>query len=69
MKIIAFISAAQDRVIQRILDHLGVNTVVPRAHGPPEWAAKSERDEQAVMSREEDDFSQAPPDWDEWEPA
>ncbi len=43
MKIISFITTAQDRVIRRILEHLGESTVVPRAHGPPEWAVKSEQ--------------------------
>ncbi len=69
MKIISFISTAQSAVIQRILEHLGASTVIPRAHGPPEWAVKSERWIQGVLPRDEEDFSQAPPGWDEWEPA
>ena len=69
MKIISFISTAQSEVIRRILEHLGVSTVVPRAHGPPEWAVKSEQRVQRVLPREEEDFSQAPDEWDEWEPA
>ena len=69
MKIISFISTAQSEVIHRILEHLGVSTVVPRAHGPPGWAATSEWQVQAEFSRDEEDCSQAPPDWDEWEPA
>jgi hypothetical protein len=67
--IISFITAAQSEVIRRILEHLGVSTVVPRAHGPPEWLARHEQEERAVRSREEDDFSQAPAELDEWEPA
>ncbi len=69
MKVVSFISTAQSGVIRRILEHLGVSTVVPRAHGPPGWAVKSERRVQGVLLRAEEDFSQAPPDWDEWEPA
>ncbi len=69
MKILSFITTSQDRVIRRILDHLGVNTVVPRAHGPPEWLARRQQEEQAVLPREEESFSQAPAEWDEWEPA
>jgi len=69
MKIISFITTSQDQVIRRILEHLGVSTVVPRAHGPPEWAVKYQQEERAVLPREEEDLSQAPPDWDEWEPA
>ena len=69
MKIISFISTAQSEVIRRILEHLGVSTVVPRAHGPPGWAVKSERMVHAGPIREEEDASQAPAEWDEWEPA
>ena len=69
MKIIAFITTSQDRVIRRILEHLGVSTVVPRAHGPPEWLERREQNERAVRSREEEEFSQAPAELDEWEPA
>jgi hypothetical protein len=65
----SFITTAQDRVIRRILEHLGVSTVVPRSHGPPKWTAKREQEECAIPSRDEEGFSQAPPDWDEWEPA
>ncbi len=36
MKIISFITTSQDQLTRRILDHLAVSTVVPRAHGPPE---------------------------------
>ena len=42
MKIISFIAASQDQVLRRILDHLGVSIIVPRAHGPPEWLARRE---------------------------
>ncbi len=69
MKIISFITTTQDQVIRRILEHLGVSTVVPRAPGPPEWMARRELDEPAALAQEEEDFSQAPPDWDKWEPA
>ncbi len=69
MKIISFITASQEQVLRRILDHLGVSTVVPRAHGPPEWLARREQNQRAARSREEVDFSQAPNGWDEWEPA
>jgi len=69
MKVVSFISTAQSEVIRRILEHLGVSTVVPRAHGPPGWAVKSERRVQRVLPWEEEDFSQAPPGWGEWEPA
>ncbi len=69
MKIISFITTSQDQVLRRILEHLGVSTVVPRAHGPPEWLASREQEERAVPSRDEESFSQAPPGWDEWEPA
>ena len=69
MKVVSFISTAQSEVIGRILEHLGVSTVVPRAHGPPGWVVKCERNGRAVLCREEEEYSQAPPDWDEWEPA
>jgi hypothetical protein len=69
MKIISFITTSQDQVIRRILDHLGVSTVVPRAHGPPEWLERREQNERAIPSRDEEDFSQAPAELDEWEPA
>ena len=69
MKIIAFITTVQSDVIRRILEHLGVSTVVPRAHGPPEWLERRQQEERAVLSREEEDLSQAPAGWDEWEPA
>jgi len=69
MKVISFITTAQSEVIRRILEHLGVSTVIPRAHGPPGWAVKSERMVHAGPTREEEDFSQAPLGWDEWEPA
>ncbi len=69
MKIISFITTSQDQVIRRILDHLGVSTVVPRAHGPPEWLARRQQEERAVLPREEENISQAPAEWDEWEPA
>ena len=69
MKIIAFITTGQSEVIRRILDHLGVSAVVPRAHGPPEWLVRREQEERAIPSRAEENFSQAPPGWDEWEPA
>ncbi len=39
MKIISSITTSQEQVIKRILEHLGMGTVVPRAHGPPEWLA------------------------------
>ncbi len=54
MKIISFIRTSQDQVIRRILEHLGVSTVVPRAHGPPEWAVKYQQEERAVLPREEE---------------
>jgi hypothetical protein len=69
MKIISFITTAQDRVIRRILEHLDVNTVTPRAHGPPEWVVKHQQEARTVTARDEEDFSQAPPDWDDLEPA
>jgi len=69
MKIISFITTFQDQVINRILEHLGVSTVVPRAHGPPEWLERREQNERAIPSRDEEDFSQAPNGWDEWGPA
>jgi hypothetical protein len=69
MKIISFITTAQDLVIKRILEHLGLSTVVPRAHGPPEWTARREQEERTISVREEEDFSQVPAEWDEWEPA
>ena len=69
MKSLSCISTAQSEVLRRILDHLGLSTVVPRAHGPPGWAVKSEHAGQEVPSREEEDYPQAPRDWDEWEPA
>jgi hypothetical protein len=69
MKIISFITTGQSEVIGRILNHLGESTVVPRAHGPPEWLARRQQEERAVLSREEEDFSQAPAGLDEWEPA
>jgi len=69
MKIISFITTGQSEVIGRILEHLGVSTVVPRAHGPPEWLARRQQEERAVLPREEKDFSQAPDELDEWEPA
>jgi hypothetical protein len=69
MKIISFISTAQDQVIRRILEHLGVDTVVPRSHGPPEWVGGHEQEARSIPAREEEEFSQAPPDWDELEPA
>ena len=46
-----------------------MSTVVPRAHGPPEWLAGCQQEERAVLSREEEDFSQAPAELDEWESA
>lgn len=69
MKVISFISTAQDQVVRQILEHLGLSTVIPRVHGPPGWAVKIERRIQGVLPRAEEDCSQAPPDWDEWEPA
>jgi hypothetical protein len=69
MKVVSFISTAQYGVIQRILEHLGVGMVVPRAHGPPGWAVNGEREDRAAPSREDEEYSQAPPGWDEWEPA
>jgi len=69
MKVVSFISMAQSGVIRRILEHLGVSTVIPRAHGPPGWVVKCERNGRAVPSREDEAYSQAPPNWDEWEPA
>ena len=69
MKVVSFISTAQSEVIRRILEHQGVSTVVPRAHGPPGWVVKCERNGRAAPCREEEAYSQAPPDWDEWEPA
>jgi len=69
MRVVSFISTARSEVISRILEHLGVSTVVPRAHGPPGWVVKSERRIQGVLPRAEEDCSQAPPGWDEWEPA
>ena len=68
MKVVSFISTAQSEVIRRILEHLGAGTVVPRAHGPPGWAVKCARNDQTAPHQEEE-YSQAPPDWDEWEPA
>jgi ribosomal protein S27E len=47
----------------------GVRPVVARAHGPPGWTVKYERNDQIVPCRQEEDCSQAHPDWDEWEPA
>ncbi len=41
----------------------------PRAHGSPAWLARHQQEERAVLSREEEDFSQAPAELDEWEPA
>ena len=69
MKMISFITTSQDQVLRRILAHLGESTVVPRAHGPPEWLERREQNERAIPSRDEEDFSQAPNGWDEWEPA
>jgi len=69
MKVVSFISTTQSEVIRRILEHLGVSTVIPRAHGPPEWAVECERTDRTVPSREDEEYSQAPPGWDEWEPA
>jgi hypothetical protein len=69
MTVVSFISTVQDQVISRSLEHLGVSTVVPRALGPPGWVAKSERRIHGVLPRAEEDCSQAPPGWDEWEPA
>ena len=69
MKVVSFISTAQSEVIRRIPGHLGVSTVVPRAHGPPERVVKSEPNDQTAPGREEGDYSQAPAEWDEWEPA
>ncbi len=69
MKIISFITTSQEQVLRRILEHLGVGTVVPRAHGPPEWLERREQNERAISLRDEEDFSQAPNGWDEWEPA
>ncbi len=43
MKIISCITTSQEQVIKRILEHLGESTVVPRAHGPPEWIAKRDQ--------------------------
>ena len=69
MKVISFITTAQDEVIGRVLEHLGVSTVVARAQGPPGWAVKCESNDQSEPCRQEEDCSQAAPDWDEWEPA
>ena len=69
MKIISFITTSQDQLIRRILDHLGVSTVVPRAHGPPGWLAGRQQEGQAVLPRAEEDCSQVPAELDEWEPA
>jgi hypothetical protein len=69
MKIISFITTSHPQVIRRILDHLGMSTVVPQAHGPPEWLARCEQGERAALSREAESFSQTPPGWDDWEPA
>ncbi len=66
---ISFITTSQDQVIRRILEHLGVSTVVPRAHEPPEWFARREQEERAGPSRAEEDVSQALAELDEWEPA
>jgi len=68
MKIISFISTVLSEVIRRILEHLGVSTVVPRAHGPLKWAVKYERDDQASCL-EDEAYSYTSPDRDEWEPA
>lgn len=69
MKIISFITTTQPEVIRRILEHLGVSTVTPRAHGPPEWVERREQEERAVPPKEDEDFSQVPLGCDEWEPA
>jgi hypothetical protein len=69
MKVVLFISTAQSEVIRRILEHLGVSTVVTRAHGPPGWVVQCERNDRALPFRQEEAYSQAPPGWDEWEPA
>ncbi len=66
MKVLSFITTTQSAVIHRTLEHLGVSTVIPRTHGPPGWAVKTVPQ---ASFREEEDFSQAPPGWDEWEPA
>ncbi len=42
--------------IHRILERLGVSTVVPRAHWPPEWVAGREQEERAVLLRDEGEF-------------
>lgn len=52
MKVLSFISTAQSAVIRRILEHLGVGTVLPRAHGPPGWAVNTGR--QASFQDKED---------------
>jgi hypothetical protein len=69
MKVVSFISTAQSEVIHRILEHLGVNTVVRRAHGPPGWAVMCARNDHTAPCQEDEEYSQAPPGWDEWEPA
>ncbi len=47
-------------MIRRILEQLGMCTVVPRAHGPPEWAVECGRNDRTVPSREDEEYSQAP---------
>ncbi len=68
MKIISCITTSQEQVIKRILEHLGVSTIVPRAHGPPERLTRHQQVERTVLPREEEDFSQAPAELDQWEP-
>jgi len=51
MKIIPFITVAHGQVSRRILERLGVSTVVPRAHRPPVRVLGLEREEHAALAR------------------
>jgi hypothetical protein len=69
IKIISFITTAQPLVIIRILEHTGQSTIIPRAHGPPEWLRVLQEQERRARQPEPENFSQVPRAWDEWEPA
>lgn len=69
LKIISFITTAQPLVIMRILEHTGQSTIIPRAHGPPEWLRLLQEQERRAGQPEPEDLSQVPSAWDEWEPA
>ena len=66
MEIIAFLTSSQQYVIDRILAHLGVETVPPPSTGPPLWLqirqARAYYDENPGVLPEDDLDEPHPPD-------